>query len=208
MGLSDRIFGTGLAEPRFIMNDQMTTNPAEWVDSYGSFLFNFAIGQIRNTSEAEDLVQETFLGALKSRDRFSGQCSERTWLVSILRHKICDRLRAETRHPQVGLAGDHPDAGRHTVDESLVWLYEAAEECVGPERRMELHEFRAALESALNGLPARIAQAFRLHEIEERSGNEVCEALSISEGNLWVMLHRARAQLRKSLAPAWGAAKE
>ncbi len=190
------------------MAEKMTPNQAAWVDSYGTFLFNFAIGQIRNTAEAEDLVQETFLGALKTRDRFSGQCSERTWLVSILRHKICDRLRAETRHPQRGLAGDHADAGRRAVDESLVWLHEAAEECVGPERRMELHELRAALESALNGLPARVAQAFCLYEIEERSGNEVCEALSISQGNLWVMLHRARAQLRKSLAPAWGAAKE
>ena len=112
------------------------TDPVAWVDLYGDFLFNFAMGQIRNASEAEDLVQETFLAAMKSRDRFAGQCSERTWLVSILRHKICDHLRAKTRHPQVNLAACDDDADVDDVDESLVWLHESAAECAGPDRRI------------------------------------------------------------------------
>jgi RNA polymerase sigma-70 factor (TIGR02943 family) len=178
----------------------LKTDPAEWVELYGDFLFNFAVGQLRNTTEAEDLVQETFLAALKSRERFAGNCSERTWLVSILRHKICDHLRAKTRHPQVDLVTHDKDAGINDVDESLVWLHESAEQCVGPSRRMELQEFREALELALGKLPARIAQVFQLYEIEERSGSEICAALNISESNLWVMLHRARTHLRKALA--------
>lgn len=176
------------------------TDPAEWVELYGDFLFNFAVGQLRNTTETEDLVQETFLAALKSRDRFAGNCSERTWLVSILRHKICDHLRAKTRHPQVDLVTGDEEAGVNDLDESLVWLHESAAQCVGPSRRMELREFREALELALGGLPARIAQAFQLYEIEEMSGHEVCAALNISESNLWVMLHRERTHLRKALA--------
>ena len=59
---------------------------------HGDYLFNFAVGQVRDVSVAEDVVQETFLAAFKARDRFAGQCSERTWLISILRHKIYDNV--------------------------------------------------------------------------------------------------------------------
>jgi RNA polymerase sigma-70 factor (TIGR02943 family) len=187
--------------------DTRFSEPAEWADLYGDFLFNFAVGQVRDTSEAEDLVQETFLAALRSRERFSGQCSERTWLVSILRHKICDHLRAKSRRPRLAdtSAGDEDV---DDADESLVWLHESAAQCVGPYRRMDLQEFRSALELALGKLPTRIAQVFQLYEIEEQSGRDVCAALNISESNLWVMLHRARTQLRKHLAPIWGEEKE
>jgi len=65
---------------------------------------------------------------------------------------------------------------------------------------VELGEFRQQLEKALGNLPARIAQVFQLYSIEERSNREVCEQLNISESNLWVMLHRARQQLRTELA--------
>lgn len=183
-------------------------DPAEWVELYGDFLFNFAVGQVRDTSEAEDLVQETFLAAIKSRERFAGQCTERTWLVSILRHKICDHLRTKSRQPRLADIRRDSETDSDDVDESLVWLHESAAQCQGPDRRMELQEFRAALELALGHLPTRIAQVFQLYEIEERSGGEICATLNISESNLWVMLHRARTHLRKALAPTWGREKE
>jgi hypothetical protein len=69
----------------------------DWVESHGDYLFNFAVGQMRDANTAEDLVQETFLAALKSQNNFSGRSSERTWLVGILRHKIYDHLRKACR---------------------------------------------------------------------------------------------------------------
>src|SRR6266566_8278718 len=78
-----------------------TTSPDQWVDAHGDYLFNFAVGQIRDPSVAEDLVQETFLAAFKSRARFAGNSSERTWLVGILRHKIYDHLRHACREREV-----------------------------------------------------------------------------------------------------------
>jgi len=175
--------------------------PDQWLELYGDFLFNFAMGQLRDVSEAEDLVQDTFLAAMKSHNRFAGQSSERTWLVSILRHKIYDHLRAKCRRPRFVELGADTDAGLGDVDESLVWLHESAAQCLSPDRRMDLQEFRGALEVALGTLPTRIAQAFQLYEIEERPGNEICATLNITESNLWVMLHRARTQLRRTLAP-------
>ena len=179
--------------------DAQNTNPDVWVELYGDYLFSFAVGQVGNVTEAEDLVQETFLAALKAQSRFIGQSSVRTWLIGILRHKICDQLRAKSRTPSVpAIAINNED-----IDESLAWLHEAAAECIGPDRNVELKEFRTALETALGTLSPRIAQVFELYEIKGCSGREVCEALNIFESNLWVMLHRARTQLRHHLAPAW-----
>jgi RNA polymerase sigma factor (sigma-70 family) len=56
---------------------------------------------------------------------------------------------------------------------------------------------------ALGKLPPRIAQVFQLYEIEERPNREVCAQMNISESNLWVMLHRARKQLREQLGGWW-----
>lgn len=180
------------------------SDPNEWVKLYGDYLFHFAMGQVSNATEAEDLVQETFLAAIKSRDRFSGQSSERTWLVGILRHKICDYLRAKCRKQKIVQSGDVARLDTDALDESVVWLHDAASECIGPDRRMELNEFRASLELALGKLPARIAQVFEMYEMNEFSAKDVCQTMNISESNLWVMLHRARTQLRKGLAPVWG----
>lgn len=174
-----------------------------WLEAHGDYLFNFAVGQVRNTSVAEDLVQETFLAALKSRDRFSGQSSDRTWLTGILRHKIYDHLRRVCRHRTVHTDSSGTRRDEEAWDDATLWLHEVADECAQPSRRIELAEFRANLEQALGKLPPRIAQVFQLYEIEERPNREVCAQLGISESNLWVMLHRARKQLREHLGSWW-----
>ena len=84
-----------------------------------------------------------------------------------------------------------------------MWLHDVAAECQSPNRRLELGEFRMNLETALGKLAPRVAQVFQLYEVEERPNNEVCQRLNISESNLWVMLHRARKQLRSHLAEWW-----
>ncbi len=179
------------------------TTPGAWVEQHGDYLYHFAIGQVRDPQVAEDLVQDTFLAALKARERFAGQSSERTWLVSILRHKIMDHLRQRYRRPTVAL--DESEAARDDdrLGQAMVWAHEVAAECTSPHRRMELAEFHESLQQALGRLPARLAQVFELYEVNEWSGREVCAAVNISEQNLWVMLHRARKQLREELASWW-----
>jgi len=175
------------------------TTPADWVDAHGDYLFNFAVGQLRDQSVAEDMVQETFLAAFKARVRFSGQCSERTWLVSILRHKIYDHLRKHCREKKHRVEPTSARRDDGDWDDAMLWLHEVAAETYSPSRRLELEELRANLEQAMGQLPPRIAQVFQLYAIEEVPGTEVCSQLGISESNLWVMLHRARKQLRDHL---------
>jgi RNA polymerase sigma-70 factor (ECF subfamily) len=180
------------------------TDPVSWVVAHGDYLFNFAVGQVRDAGVAEDLVQDTFAAAFKARERFEGKCSERTWLVGILRHKIYDHLRYACRERAVR----SEELPREDEDESMMWIHQVAHECVHPTRRMELAEFKENLEHAMGTLPPRIAQVFQLYEIEELPNREVCAQLNISESNLWVMLHRARKQLRTQLEGWWSGTNE
>jgi RNA polymerase sigma-70 factor (ECF subfamily) len=175
----------------------------DWLSAHGDYLFNLAIGQVRDPLVAEDLVQETFLAAIKARERFSGRSSDRTWLVGILRHKIYDHLRRICRERPVRTDSTVNRTDQEAWDDSVLWAHEIAVESLEPSRRMELAEFRNALETALGKLPARIAQVFQLYEVEERPNREVCARLNISENNLWVMLHRARKQLQQELGEWW-----
>jgi RNA polymerase sigma-70 factor (ECF subfamily) len=88
-------------------------------------------------------------------------------------------------------------------EDAVMWLHDVAAESQSPSRRMELAEFRANLELALGKLPPRVAQVFQLYEMEERPNADVCARMNISESNLWVMLHRARKQLRDHLSGWW-----
>jgi RNA polymerase sigma factor (sigma-70 family) len=75
----------------------MTTDPTTWVDAYGDRLFRYALSRVRDAGSAEDLVQETLLAALKSRERFKGDSSELTWMTGILRNKIFEFYRRQAR---------------------------------------------------------------------------------------------------------------
>ena len=180
-----------------------SVSACDWIEVHADYLFNFAVGQVRDTTIAEDLVQDTFLAALKARERFAGQSSDRTWLVGILRHKIYDHLRRTCRERAVRADISPTTDEGEAWEDAAMWLHDVAAECQSPGRRLELKEFRANLEMALGNLPPRVAQVFQLYEIEERPNAEVCERMNISKTNLWVMLHRARKQLREHLTDWW-----
>src|SRR5215510_12490677 len=70
-------------------------DPTIWLERHGDYLYRYAMLRLRDSSAAEDVVQETLLAALKSAARFAGASSERTWLVGILKHKISDWFRRQ-----------------------------------------------------------------------------------------------------------------
>lgn len=65
-------------------------DPDTWVDERGDALFRYALLRMQGARVAEDVVQETFLAALRGRDSFDGRSSVKTWLFGILKHKIID----------------------------------------------------------------------------------------------------------------------
>ena len=72
------------------MDDAAALDPETWVDQHGDSLFRFALSRVQDPETAADLVQETFLAALRLRDAYAGRSSVRTWLTAILKHKIAD----------------------------------------------------------------------------------------------------------------------
>ncbi|MFP6904479.1 MAG: sigma factor, partial [Verrucomicrobiota bacterium] len=69
------------------MDDARELDPNRWLQEHGDIMFRYAISRVRDAAAAEDLVQETFLAGIKSKERFSGRSTERTWLIGILKHK-------------------------------------------------------------------------------------------------------------------------
>jgi len=179
------------------------TDPAEWVDRYGDYLFRYAMLRLRDRSTAEDLVQETFLAALKARGSFSGNSSESTWLVGILKHKIADHFRHQAREAPLTDSdlGDQPDSS--PFDGSGHWAKGPTDWGGNPADLYREKKFLDQLTKCLSGLSPNHANAFTLREIEGADTGEICKGLNVSETNLWVILHRARMQLRRCLETHW-----
>ncbi len=167
-------------------------------------LLRFALQRVKDYGTAEDLVQETFLAAWVGRNTFRGGCSERTWLIGILRNKIIDHFRRAARRPSV-LATDLETPGAENGGE-LSWIDRQPDrdDRRRPGAETDRHEFMNELEEAVDRLPAKMGQAFRLREMEGLSTEEITHELNISRANLWVLIHRAKQSLGDSLAGHWG----
>ena len=190
------------------MAEPQRVDPEQWVDEYGDYLYRYALSRLRDASAAEDVVQETFLAAFKGAARFSGQSSEKTWLVGILKHKIVDFIRKASReraYDDVTLAEDRVD---DFFDRKGHWKAGPAEWTVNPRKAFEQREFWAVFEGCLGNLQDRLAAVFTLREIEGMSAEEICKELDITSTNLWVMLYRARNKLKDCLQENWFKANE
>ena len=181
----------------------MNSDPSEWVDRHGDYLFRYAMLRLRDRSAAEDLVQETFLAALKDHGSFSGNSAESTWLVGILKHKIADHFRRQAREAPLADADlrDPPDPS--SFDSSGHWASGPTDWGGNPADLYREKKFLDQLTKCLSGLPPNHANAFTLREIEGTDTGEICKVLNVTETNLWVILHRARMQLRRCLEIQW-----
>ena len=181
-----------------------TANPERWVDEHGDCLYRYALLVVRNPAVAQDLVQDTLLAALRTRENFAGRSSERTWLYGILKNKTVDHFRKlgrETSFTDMEFIAN--EFSERFIDG--IWIHQIAPTAWKPDAEDVTHraEFWAVMKACLDKLPERIATVFLLREMEGISTKEICKSLSISERNLGVMLHRARMALRESLEINW-----
>jgi RNA polymerase sigma-70 factor (ECF subfamily) len=175
-------------------------DPKNWVSLYGDALFRYVLARCPNREIAEDLVQETFLAALDTKDSFSGHSSEKTWLFGILKHKLADYYRSANReHPDGLLQGTDEEA--EFFDSKGRWRKDRRPEAWAerPDSVLEKSEFWQIFERCLASLPSPLKDVFQLRELEKITGENSCELLQISPENLWVRLHRAKLRLRYCL---------
>jgi RNA polymerase sigma-70 factor (TIGR02943 family) len=179
-------------------------DPSGWVDLHGDALYRFAILRVSDPHTAEDLVQETFLSALRAADRFEGKSSIRTWLIAILKYKIVDHFRrtaVEVRASDLAVWEEEDDL--EFFDERGHWKRAVREWRGSPAELVENKDFWRAFQSCLSKLPEAHRRAFTLREIDGCESEDICEILSITPANYWVMVHRARSRLRKCLDATW-----
>ena len=190
------------------LNPSSGIDPENWVEQYGDDLLGFAAARVRDRATAQDMVQETFLAGIKSAAGFAGRSSERAWLFGILRNKLADYYRLQNREEAItDTEFSFPEERGAFATGGLGkdgWVMKLAPKAwETPDGTLISKEFQGVLKSCLSRLPDKIAQVFRLREIDDVSSEEICKDLGVSPNNLWVMLHRARMGLRRCLEVHW-----
>jgi RNA polymerase sigma-70 factor (ECF subfamily) len=180
------------------------------VRRYSPMLMRLARMYVPTDALAEDVVQETWVAVLRGLDRFEGRSSFKTWLFRILVNRA--KTRGVREHRSIpfasvgageGVEGD-ADGDGPTVDPSRftsrgAWTSAPADWHDDPEASLESEEALRIARAAIAELPERQRIVITLRDLEGLSSDEVRNVLDVSETNQRVLLHRARAKVRKAL---------
>ena len=185
------------------MDDAPLIDPDYWLVQYGDILFRFAFQRVRDKDIAEELVQETFLAAMRAKDRFKGQSSEKTWLFSIIKHKIIDHYRRQKREASDIDVEDLAETTDAFFSDNGKWRIQPTNWGIDPGKALEQKEFMDAFYKCLSQMPQRLADAFVHREVDGLKTEEICKVMDITATNCWVMLYRARMLLRRCIEINW-----
>jgi RNA polymerase sigma-70 factor, ECF subfamily len=156
---------------------------------HNQLLYRVARAILRNDGEAEDVMQDAYVRAYEHLDQFAAKAKFSTWLTRIAVHEALSRQRRGNRYqelePMSEREGDPMDRFASLAPD--------------PEQQASNSEVRRLLEEAVEKLPDAYRTIFILRDIEEMSTTDAADVLEITEDNVKVRLHRARALLRKSL---------
>ncbi|MBW4889459.1 sigma-70 family RNA polymerase sigma factor [Mucilaginibacter sp. HMF5004] len=183
---------------------QAAIDPNTWVNAHADYLYAFAIKRIADEEIAKDLVQDTFLAALQKVRTFEGKSSERTWLTAILKNKIVDVYR---KRSSVIVSSDIADAERvqqDFFDTDGHWTQQHYPREMGVEEQyLENKELGQALKKCMEKLPALWLSVFTMKHIDDETSERICTELKVSAQNFWVIIHRAKLNLRACLQKNW-----
>ena len=181
------------------MKSTNSLNPRNWVEKYSDELFGFAFIRVSDEETARDLIQDTFLSALKNLGTFKGEISEKNWLYFILKNKIIDHYRKNSRAPLTRI--DDQENEDEFFDESGHWKKEALPNPFNQAVNNQQHsfEFYEILEKCKRKLNELQLNLFSMKFLDEIDSEEICKELEISSSNYWVLIHRIKLKIRKCI---------
>jgi len=174
----------------------------ELVSRHQASLLRLARTYVSSAAVAEEVAQDTWLAVLRGLDGFQGRSTFRTWLTHILVNRARSTGVREHRTVAVGDAGPAVDAAR--FDASGAWMSPPQHWVEDSDDRLAAQALAAPISSALDRLPPRQREVVLLRDVDGLSGQEVCEALDITDANQRVLLHRGRSQLRQAIEAEMG----
>lgn len=186
---------------------QHATRPEDWVGLYSDYLYSFAFSRLQDPDAARDLVQDTFLSALQKISQFEGRSSEKTWLTAILKNKITDVYRKKASglkiDKNVGFT-DHDEQDFFDA-ETGHWTALHAPRAFGIESFDPLiqKELGDILRQCLQKLPGLWFSVFTMKHVDDEDTNTICTINRITPSNFWVIMHRAKVNLRACVQKNW-----
>lgn len=179
--------------------------PEKWIQRYASYLLNYAFFRVKDKETAEDLIQETFISALKGRADFHGAASEKTWLTTILKNKIIDYYRSkQNKYSRVTDSIDQFYDSYFSANDGDHWQTDKQPlDWNDAGKPLEQKEFNTVLHRCLSKLPEKTAAVFTLKYMEDVETETICKDLEITSSNYWVIIHRAKIQLRECMEKNW-----
>jgi RNA polymerase sigma-70 factor (ECF subfamily) len=159
------------------------------------------------TALAEEVVQDTWLAVAQSCRRFEGKSSLKTWVYRIMLNKVRTLAKRESKIVPFASVGPELDAAPSVSPNRLVhpdlgggyWPAPPSRWEARPEEQLLSGETMAVATAAMAKLPDAQREVIMLRDVEGWTSQEVCEALGISSVNQRVLLHRARAAVRRTL---------
>jgi RNA polymerase sigma-70 factor, ECF subfamily len=152
------------------------------------FVFQVAYSLLRNSHDAEDVVQETFLSLYRSR-AWQQMKDERAFLARATWRQAIDRLRSNPRR----------GTPNNSEDEAAVLLEIPSREA-DPEQTILNADNQAAVHRLIDALPEELRQPLALSTVQELNSREIAAILDIPEGTVRTRLMRARQMLKQKLA--------
>jgi RNA polymerase sigma-70 factor (ECF subfamily) len=167
------------------------------VREHGGRLLAVSRRFLRNEEDARDALQDAFVSAFRSVDRFEGSSRLSTWLHRIVVNSCLMKLRSRRRHPEEPIEDLLPKflEDGHAAVPSVAWRRSA-------EELLEIAETRTLVRAAIDRLPESYRTVLMMRDIEELDTAEAARLLDVSENAVKVRLHRARQALRELLDPA------
>jgi RNA polymerase sigma-70 factor, ECF subfamily len=171
---------------------------ARLVETWSGPLLRLAQKMLGNPSDAEDVLQNTFLKAFQHIRTFEGRSSLSTWLYRIASNEALMLLRK--RRPEISFSDVAPEEEENSPSEPL----EFTDWCCLPEQEFLSAESHAVLDQAVRRLPDTLRIVFVLRDLEDLSIQETSQVLGLSGTAVKTRLLRARLRLREELSGYYG----
>ncbi len=165
---------------------------SDLIEQSSAKIYSLGLRMLGNEQDAEDMLQETYLKALKALPNFEKRSSINTWLFRIAANEALMLLRKR----KSGISTVDIDRG----DEEEEAPFEFLDWCCLPEQELVSAETRTMLNKAADQLSPALRIVFQLRDVDGFSGQETAEILGISEDAVKTRLVRARLKLREELS--------